>query len=1011
MVLTDLISPKWKHSNPDVRLRAIKNLDGEEAAEILRTLAESDPDESVAIAAVGRFSDPSVLERIILARGGPEAPVGRVAADRRNAIYRDWILDPTAGASAGGSDPLELIRRVDDEAILVEIAAAAAAPQLRMAALEGITSPARLRGITEQNCGPQVGLAAVARIDDPDLLRRAARNATNKKVRKAAVERAAALERGTGPSPESLHDDLAALCESLEARIAEGAWDGAETAEAEALSAYKALTPPADHLELEAQAHDPLVERFEGALAALRAGIEAHARRETAWADLTDLCERAETLAADLPPAGQAALAALEARWDAADRELLPAALVEGIEARFDRAREAAQERLAARAAEQAEETAQLDRLAGLCEAAEALADQTDPEAAETALADLSARWTAETQGATVADDLARRWAAASAQIAERRAASDAAAAEARRAEREALTALCETVEGAVTATDRAGLESTVREAQARWRETGGSVPAFKADLAPRFQEARDQFFAAQREYRREREWERWANLTRKEELCVIAETLAEDADLSGRGRMVRDLQSRWKAIGPVSRDRAEAVLTRFHGACDRLLARCRAEKEALVETVARQTDFLEAEAPDPPGWETRAEAIKAAQAAYNDIGPLPGPLEKPLWEAFQGRCNAFFEARRAFYADLDRQRTDNLARKTALCEEAESLAESTDWPRRGVADRIKALQRGWKAIGPVPREVSEPLWNRFQTACNDFFARLDAARPAHLQRKTELCEEAESLAAAAMGGADMGETARAIMAIQETWKSVGPVPEASAQAVWERFQSACDGFFTRYKAHLEEVRAEADRNREIKEALAERAEALADSTAWKETGDELKRLQRDWREVGSAGRAERDLWHRFRSACDTFFTRRNQHFEAGDRARRENQAERESICAHLEVLAHLGRGLEARAHRPDEGGTAPGEVPPPEQLRIALEYRDAVVVPGDPRATWKNAVRRARPLADRWHQLGPPPKDQEAALWNRYRRITRRLFPPRPEGGNPADGTGTGTH
>ena len=129
MALTDLIAPKWKHSNPDVRLRAVREMDGEGTSDILRTLAESDPDDSVTIAAVRRLSDPSLLERIISARGGPEAPVGRAAADRRNAIYRDWILDPTSGASADGADTLELIRRVDDEAILAEIATTADDPR------------------------------------------------------------------------------------------------------------------------------------------------------------------------------------------------------------------------------------------------------------------------------------------------------------------------------------------------------------------------------------------------------------------------------------------------------------------------------------------------------------------------------------------------------------------------------------------------------------------------------------------------------------------------------------------------------------------------------------------------------------------------------------------------------------------------------------------------------------------------------------------------------------------
>ena len=84
----------------------------------------------------------------------------------------------------------------------------------------------------------------------------------------------------------------------------------------------------------------------------------------------------------------------------------------------------------------------------------------------------------------------------------------------------------------------------------------------------------------------------------------------------------------------------------------------------------------------------------------------------------------------------------DNVEKKVKLCEEAESLAASTDWA--ATTDRLIALQKDWKEIGPVPRKKSEALWKRFRAACDAFFTakaeamkeRKAAARAASFDRK-----------------------------------------------------------------------------------------------------------------------------------------------------------------------------------------------------------------------------------------------------------------------------------
>ena len=152
-------------------------------------------------------------------------------------------------------------------------------------------------------------------------------------------------------------------------------------------------------------------------------------------------------------------------------------------------------------------------------------------------------------------------------------------------------------------------------------------------------------------ELREADEWQKWANLTIQEQLCVRMEALNAIDDPEAIAREVRELQQHWRAAADVPRDKADALWRRFKSAHDVVWTRC-------------ETHF-------------------AAQAQV---------------------------------------RAENLAKKIALCEQAESMAESTAWIQ--TADAIKNLQAEWKAIGPVSRGREKAIWDRFRTACDRFFTR-----------------------------------------------------------------------------------------------------------------------------------------------------------------------------------------------------------------------------------------------------------------------------------------------
>src|SRR6185436_3364922 len=184
-----------------------------------------------------------------------------------------------------------------------------------------------------------------------------------------------------------------------------------------------------------------------------------------------------------------------------------------------------------------------------------------------------------------------------------------------------------------------------------------------------------------------------------------------------------------------------------------------------------------------------------------------------------------FFERRQEHLAKLREEQEENLRKKEALCVRAEELAASTQW--KVTAEALQALQAEWKATGPVPREHGDTIWKRFRKSLDEFFgrrqehyARLRKEQEENLRKKEALCVRAEELSQSNQWKA----TSEAIKALQAEWKSVGPVPQKKADAIWRRFRGSIDVFFDRQSAYFEQ------RNQQRDQRDAERRDQMLDA-------------------------------------------------------------------------------------------------------------------------------------------------------------------------------------
>ncbi len=168
-----------------------------------------------------------------------------------------------------------------------------------------------------------------------------------------------------------------------------------------------------------------------------------------------------------------------------------------------------------------------------------------------------------------------------------------------------------------------------------------------------------------------------------------------------------------------------------------------------------------------------------------------------------------------------------------------------------------------------------------------------------------------------------------------------------------------------------------------MKEELFAEARQLSESTELKAARARLIELQAEWKKIGPAPRKyNQKLWNDFRAACDTFFNRSKQFYDERDQQRTSNLKQKSDICLHMELLAKVVLDTSDIQYDPN--------VPMAEQLIIALDYKDEIVVPGDSRATREKGSKKFSYLQERWKTIGDVPKKDDKDIWERFRKASK---------------------
>lgn len=406
-----------------------------------------------------------------------------------------------------------------------------------------------------------------------------------------------------------------------------------------------------------------------------------------------------------------------------------------------------------------------------------------------------------------------------------------------------------------------------------------------------------------------EQEQQKKKNLERKQQILARIQQLASTPEEANQAYdEMKALQAEWKEIKAVPAEQATELWKNYQLYVEQFYDLLKLGHELRdydfkknLEIKTRLCEQAEALA-DVPDVIQAFNQLQKLHQEWKETGPVAKELREELWARFKNASTVVNKRHQAHFEAIKQAEEENLAKKTALCEQLEAehtegLKTFADWD--AVTQRIIALQAEWKKIGFAPQKVNAQIFERFRKGCDAFFEQkarffrqLKEELNSNLAKKKELVEQAEALA----GSTDWRSTNDILVNLQRQWKEIGSVPHKYSDALWKRFVGACDQFFEAKKKANAEAHGEEKANMERKQGIIDALRELA-AKEGEDIMQQVKELQQQWNSVGHVPFREKDrLYKEYREVCDKIYGA----FSANQRQRRMNNF-RTSLAQKIE--------------------------------------------------------------------------------------------------------------
>lgn len=400
-------------------------------------------------------------------------------------------------------------------------------------------------------------------------------------------------------------------------------------------------------------------------------------------------------------------------------------------------------------------------------------------------------------------------------------------------------------------------------------------------------------------------------NLVQKTRILDELKLLIENQDdLQHIFPAFRELQNKWKVVGPVPQARNKDIWDTYQFLVEKFYDFVKINNELRDLDLRKNLELKQAlcvkaeSLADETNVVSAFNKLQKLHEEWRELGPVPKEQREEIWERFRKATSIINKKQQDYFETQKDSQKQNLTLKTEICEKCEAIValENKDW--NALTKEIESLQAEWKSIGFASKKDNQKIYDRFRAACDafygakrEYYSQFKNTMQENYEKKIALCEQAEAL----KDSQDWKKTTDQLISLQKKWKEIGPVARKQSDAVWKRFRAACDFFFENKSKHYSEVDEEYEINLKKKLELIEEINEFKLDVKQSENIDALKDFQGRWAEIGFVPLKEKErVQAAYRHAIDQKFAE----YKSAENENRLNNYKK-----HLKDIKSAGKG------------------------------------------------------------------------------------------------------
>ncbi len=382
-------------------------------------------------------------------------------------------------------------------------------------------------------------------------------------------------------------------------------------------------------------------------------------------------------------------------------------------------------------------------------------------------------------------------------------------------------------------------------------------------------------------------------NLEKRKDIIEELKRIIDSTEYNFEQRLkkFKDLQKAWRTAGAVPRNEYSEIWNNFrhHEARfydlldldreyrDKVFQKNLEEKKEIIEAgkkLLKENDI----------HQMFVQLQNLHKRWKEETGPVSREYREQVWEEFKDITKQIHDKRRDFYKKLKEQFGDNLIKKQEIIEKLKEIAENlpdTHKLWQETIKKVEELREEFYQIGFVPKKNREEIWDAFKSELktinkqkNNYYKSLKELQKENLDKKNKLIQIANEW----KDSEDWETATEKFKQIQQEWKNIGHVPRRVSEKVWKEFREACNYYFDRFHSEVKKSHDEEYENfLKKKEFLRQLKEKFSDIPEdQKFSIDDIKQIQKDWKELGYVPHHKRYINAKFNKYIDTLFDKLN---------------------------------------------------------------------------------------------------------------------------------------